>query len=329
MQDPDRSGAKCALHPDRTAVRTCARCGNFSCAECSAGGTEPMCPTCRALVGAAPFPFTRDAYSFDALWNHTFERWKQEWVMLSVCVLILLSVGFAVGLFNGVFQAIARAVVGDRGGTTGMVIIGGISTLMSQVITQVVQGAFQLGLFRVYLDVLTGRKADVPRMMTQMNKVGRYLLQLLAMGVIFAIPVFLYLGMLALIAALISGVSLSSFDPDDFERLKPAAIAVLALGFLALVPVLIYVGLPLQLASMELVYADSTPMESIRRSFQLAKGHRLSLFGYAFIAGLVTLVGVLACCVGMIPALALGQMLLTSLYLSLRNGSGLPPPPEP
>ena len=30
----------------------------------------------------------------------------------------------------------------------------------------------------------------------------------------------------------------------------------------------------------------------------------------------------------LLPAVGLAQMLMTGLYLGLRNGSGLPPPPE-
>ena len=329
MQNPPSAGfgAKCALHPDRTASHTCARCGNFTCDECNATGTETMCPSCRDLAGAGAFPFTRDNHSFDGIWNTTFEKWKQEWVMLSVCVLIFFAVIFGVSLFNQLFTVIARAIVGDRGGTKALVLIFGITAAISQIASTIAQSAFLMGLFRVYIDVLNGRKADVARMMTQFSKIGRYFLQQAAVFLIIGLPVILYLGVLIVVSAALSGISFD--DLNHLERdLRPGAIALLIFGSLALIPVLIYVALPLQFATMELVYGDSSPLESIRRAYQLANGHRLSIFGYAFIAGVVAMVGVLACCVGLIPALALGQMLTTGLYLALRNGSGLPVPPE-
>jgi hypothetical protein len=39
------------------------------------------------------------------------------------------------------------------------------------------------------------------------------------------------------------------------------------------------------------------------------------------VGGLVTLAGVLACCVGMLPAMGLSYLLMGGLYLTLRNGS--------
>ena len=40
--------ARCALHPDRRAQGTCKRCGNYACAECTAGGftAGTLCVTC-------------------------------------------------------------------------------------------------------------------------------------------------------------------------------------------------------------------------------------------------------------------------------------------
>lgn len=43
------AGARCALHPERPALGTCRRCGNFACNECSAEGfhTGTLCVTCQ------------------------------------------------------------------------------------------------------------------------------------------------------------------------------------------------------------------------------------------------------------------------------------------
>lgn len=329
MQTPQGVGfgARCAIHADRVASRTCSRCGNFTCDECNAAGAESTCPTCRALVGHETFPFTRSAFSFDGIWNFAFEKWKSEWVMLSVCVLILFAVGFAVGLFNTVFQQIARAILGTRGGNVGVALIAGSAYLMSQLVAQLVQGIFQMGLYRVYIDVLTGRKADVARMMTQLPKVGRYIVQTLLIVVAGLVPLLLYFGLVGVIAAAASGMSLGNLEHLDRD-LRPIAFVVAAAGLLPLFPLGLYFGLQFQFATMELVYGDTQPVESILRAFRLTAGFRPTVFGIAFIAFLILIVGFLACCVGLLPAMALSQMLGTSLYLALRNGSGLPPPPE-
>ena len=49
-------------------------------------------------------------------------------------------------------------------------------------------------------------------------------------------------------------------------------------------------------------------------------------FGYSFVAGLVILAGMLACCVGLLVALPVAYMLLLALFLALRQSSTLPPP---
>jgi hypothetical protein len=328
MQDPQSAGfgAKCAIHPERLASRTCSRCGNFACDECTRQGTEAMCPACRSLTGADAFPFTRDSYSFDGIWNFALEKWKKDWVMLSVVVLILMAVGMVIGVFNSLFQTIARAIVGDRG-TAGLVYITVVSFVMSQVVSMIAQGAFQMGMIRIFIDVLNGRKADVGRIMTQLPKLGRYILQMLLIQLMIVLPMALYMLALVAVAAVVSGIS-----PTDIQHLpkamRGAGIGVLILGGLALIPVFIYVGLPLMFANMELVYGDSTPVESIRRAFLIAKGHRPSIFGFGAIGTLIVIVGFFACCIGVLPAVSLTYLLLIGLYLALRNGSGLPPPVE-
>ena len=332
MQDPQREsvgfGAKCAVHPDRVASRTCSRCGNFTCDECNVSGTEVMCPTCRNLIGAEAFPYTRSSFSFDGIWGFTFERWKTEWVMLSVCVLILIAVGFAVAMFNVVFQGIAGAVVGKRGGSSGAAIITSLAYLMSQVVSTLVQGVFQMGLYRIYIDVLSGRKADVNRLMTQIPKLGRFIVQSIVIALASIFTLLPYIVVVGVVAAAVSGVSLTQLEHIDRE-FKPAGVLVLSFGVLAMIPIVVCFTLLQQFATIELVYGDTQPMESLRRTFVLAKGFLLSIFGFAFIAGLVALVGFLACCVDDLPAVALSQLIMTGLYLALRNGSGLPPPPEP
>lgn len=43
----------CAMHPERSALISCARCGNFACAECVGDGEEAdgQCPPCREREG--------------------------------------------------------------------------------------------------------------------------------------------------------------------------------------------------------------------------------------------------------------------------------------
>ena len=77
-------------------------------------------------------------------------------------------------------------------------------------------------------------------------------------------------------------------------------------------------------------------VEALRRAWMLGSGHRLPTFGYSFVAGMVVflmvIAGFLALCVGVMIAAPIGYALMfmvqAGLFLSLRNGSGLPPPEE-
>jgi hypothetical protein len=53
----------------------------------------------------------------------------------------------------------------------------------------------------------------------------------------------------------------------------------------------------------------------------MASGHRLAIIGYTLMVGLVNLIGFAACCVGIVPGVALGMALTGTLFLSLRDPS--------
>src|ERR1700737_530025 len=100
---PSSTQAQCAIHPGQLARGTCDRCGNFMCGECSQGGQSLLCPKCRQLAGASPFPFTRTDYDFGRLWDYGWNVFRNDWLMLSGCVLMV----FGVVLFLSVVSTVA------------------------------------------------------------------------------------------------------------------------------------------------------------------------------------------------------------------------------
>jgi hypothetical protein len=318
---PVTFGALCAIHTDRTARMTCRRCGNFMCDECSVGGSETLCPKCLQLSGYAQFPYDRNNVGFSELISYCWELFKREWVLLSVAVLILMGVGFVSSLIGGIFQQAFIAVAGKS--LAGPFIGQGFST----VINTIVQGIFQLGIYRICFDVLEGKKADVARMFTQMQKIGQYLIQTLIVGVAFVVPALLYLGILFLIVSKGGGqlpTDIKDFDPDV---MGPVFVFGMLGGVAIFLPLFIYFGLPLSFASMELVYANVDAIEALKRAFVIAKGFRLWLIGFGFVAFGIGLVGCMACGIGLIPATALITLINTAFYFAIRNGSGLPQAP--
>lgn len=331
--------AMCALHPTVAATRTCERCGNFMCQGCSEAGTHAKCPTCRELVGDGTFPYRRDSFSFDQLWSYALEKWTAEWVMLSVAVLVMFGASFAVSIFTNILQSILTAVLGagrDGGedALSAVFISVGLAQLIGLVLRMGVDGLFQMGLVRIAIDVLNGRKVDLARLVSQASKVPRYMAQALLALLAFGIP-FTALYAVALLAGLSSsGMSLGELNSfraweQEFETLMPHLVVPFLAATAVAVPLLLYFGLPLAMTNMELVYGDASPIEVFRRCYVIAKGLRFPLLGYALVGGLVSLVGALACCIGILPAVGMTQLLMGSFYLAARQGTGLPPAPNP
>ncbi len=327
MQSPQSApaGARCAVHTEVAASAVCARCGNFMCGTCSQGGAQQWCPTCVASYAGA-FPFKRDDFDFSRIWDFCWAIFTREWVMLSVAVIIYFFVAMAGGMVGNIFtQAAMQATIGGDPGALArdperlftarnIAILGG-AYAMSILISTVVTGIGLMGLIRVSTDVLHGRKVDLGRMFLDIKKLGRYVgaqLLLMAVGLVGAVP----MGIAAYLA----------FAGARGDRPVVLAVGGLVSALIALT--LAIVALPLLLAQYEIVYGDAGTIEALSRVWRLGSGFRLQLFGYSLVGGLVILAGVIACCVGMLPAMGLQQLIMASLYLALRNGSDLPKAPE-
>ncbi|MDC0711461.1 hypothetical protein POL68_23520 [Stigmatella sp. ncwal1] len=306
-----QAGAHCALHPELLAQRTCMRCGNFMCATCTEGGTQSSCPTCRARQGSGrEFPFNRDTWSVSGLWDHCFEIFKRQWVMLSLGVLVFMGITLIAQLISNILPLLGDAL--DSSALSVVLIVA------SFFVQNVVQGVLGLGLMRMLFDVLHGRRADIATLFSQFHKTGAYLgtLLLIALAVL---AVFGVLGVVLFLIIVPGGVLPSSLVQMEWEPSRIIAAGVVGLLFL---PVMIYLFLPLYLIQGELAYEDRpSPLRALRNCYANMRGQRLPVFGFSLVNGLIILAGMLACCVGIIPALGLSYLLMAALYLSLRPGA--------
>ncbi|MCA2977069.1 MAG: hypothetical protein INH41_19285 [Myxococcaceae bacterium] len=334
---PAPTGAHCAVHQEQLADGVCPRCGNFLCALCTEGGASSLCPACRQAMGN--FPFSRGDFDFSRVWGFAFERWRGELTTFGVCAFIFLLLGGVGSIVSNVITQPAAILLQKAGGSgsvaTGVAVLV-IGMMVGVLVNVVVQGIGQMGLMRVAIDVLHGRKPDINRMFSQTRKLKRYVGLQLAIFFGLAVPVVLILGAALGVGFLAAGASLSG---SGVERAfsNPVTILALVAAFLVITVGAIYVMLPLTFAPWELVYGDTDPLEALRRAWRLGDGFRAETFGYALVVGLaavgIMLAGLLAFCVGVVVALpiaiALQHAVMGGLYLSLRNGSDLPVPPEP
>lgn len=308
-------GAHCALHPTMGASGTCERCGNFMCFVCSEQGTHTLCPTCRERTRRSAFPLRRDTWSFGALWNYCLEAFKRDWLMLSLSMLVSMAVGIAAQLLGNLIGPLASVV-----DSWAVVVLFGLVAFVVQI---VVQGVMGLGMQRVVLDVLEGGRADIGRLFSQLNKAGQYLIAVLLIIVGFALPLMLVFGLLMVVGLVAGGLSVGEITGGGaFESQGMLVVGVLTGAGLVTFILGIYFGLPLYLLQAEMAHNEEvSAVQALRNCYTLARGERLSLLGVMIVAGLVSMLGLVACCVGVIPTLALGQTLVGGLYLALRNGS--------
>ncbi len=310
--------ARCAMHPSIAARGTCERCGNFMCEVCSEGGARRLCPACRERTGeGADFPLDRHSWSINALWEYCFEAFKREWLMLSVAMLVAMAVGMVAQLAGNVASTIA--------GFTDSVALIVLAALFAFVVQTVVQGVMGMGMLRVAFDVLEGGRADLGRLFSQMHKAWRYLGTALLAVLVLGVPLMLLFGLLLVVGMLVVGVPVGVLAGEDALRAQgPLMVALFSgAGLITLVPAL-YFGMPVYLLQAHLAFSEEeTPVGALRHCYLLVRGQRMSLFGVLLVMGVVALIGMLACCVGILPALALSQLLLGGAYLALRRGSVL------
>ena len=108
-----------------------------------------------------------------------------------------------------------------------------------------------------------------------------------------------------------------------FDLYELGVVAGVAL-VLAYVPIVIYVMLGLLLMEQAVAIEGKLPFEALERSWEIARGNRIQLFGYALLLGIVSLVGVCACCVGYFFTSAWAWVAWNESYLRLTQSV----PPE-
>lgn len=316
-------GASCPLHPDHLAQRTCTRCGNFMCDTCSEHGTQAHCPTCREREGLGrAFPLDRENWSIGGLVEVCWDRFKREWVMLSVAAIIF----FAASMMGSFLSQMLSFVGGLSGSTTVIV----LTTIVGAVASWVIQGMVSLGITRMCLDVLQGQRADLGRMFSQLSKLVPYLLTMLLSFVVMFPVIILCVGVALAVFVGMSGVSLSELDWNSSEALagtmtntSPGVfLATFAVGIGLYIFPGMWLIMPLVLVQPAIANEEAPgPVETLKRCFAAAKGQRLGMFGTMALGMVALIVGVILCCLPVLPALGFFQLLLCGLYLALSKGA--------
>ena len=279
---------------------------------------EPLAPST-----ARPDPFPTDAFALrrqtvtlgDVV-SKASDAWRRDlgtWVLATILSLLIgFGLPLALGLVVGALQLL---IVGTAGSSAGNAIVQGLN-LGVQGIQTIVQGVLGMGFWAMAIHALHGRAAPIGALFSQIPKALKYLLQVLAIW----LPIGLVFGGIG--AAVFYGAvgSLDRNMPLE-DALAEAGPAMSIYAVIAL-PLLIYVVLGVIFAPIELTYDDASgPIEAIKNSWRIADGKRWLILGTAVVAGLIAATSMLLCGVGFLFGAPLATLMLTALYLALRNGA--------
>ena len=292
------AGARCALHPERLAERTCVRCGNYMCPECASSNAAGMCLACASREGAGGrFPYSRDNYTFDGLLNLALSRWKQNWLALALIYGATLLVTYGPPVVLGATAGVLSTLKGEHADQP--------LNALGQILGVILQFASQLVLFGCSLDVLEQIPLSFGRAMARLKALPHMLLQLLI----------IYGGI-----AVCAGLGFAAYS--IVSRLATELAGFMAAGAVALavVPVMIYVSLGIVFMLVELAHnPEANALSALRLSWTLAYRRRWSIAGVLFVSGLISGAGVLLCCVGLLASAPLGMLLYGALFLTLKQ----------
>jgi len=297
-------GARCALHPIQPATSVCGRCGNYMCITCTEGGQQSLCPPCRQRTGQGAFPFDRQRFDLGDVITFSFERFKEQWLVPSLGILLVWVVSIAFSMVDGGVQLGLGALQGEPGPAAIAV------SVFLNVLSWIVQTGMQLGIMGACLNIAQGGKAEPGDLFGQFARLphalAQYLVLMTPFGLLVGVPVGIAIGF--------------GFSPDS-SAIVPIA---LGLGALVFLPIFIYVVLGLSFMQIELVQdPDVGPLEAMGRSWRIASGKRLWLLVLWFVVFALTFAGLVACCVGVIPAAGLSSLIMAGVYLALRTGADL------
>lgn len=300
LPDSQRPDGRCAVHPSLTAIATCARCGNFACDSCIGEQANGLCLACRARAGqGGAFAYSREHWTLDGLLSLSLTRFKQHWPPLALLcgggVMVLYGLTVGAALWIGTFAGASRSSSSDTIWRSVAV----------QVVTHVLQLCFELSSFGLCLDILEGRPASVWAALARARRLPAALL----LTLIVYSPMLGFGGGIALL----------------FWTLGKAMYWLAGLALLLGMPVALYVMLGLAFCQISLV-ADPAlrPLGAVRASWAIARGQRWHVLGVGLVAGILSLLGLLACGVGIAATLPLSFLLYAAFYLALRT----PSPPD-
>ena len=107
---------------------------------------------------------------------------------------------------------------------------------------------------------------------------------------------------------------------DSGGGLAAIGVALIFLGVIVGYAIIIYAVVGIMLAEAAVVFEDLRPTQAIARSWSLASGNRWRLALFFIVNALFTLLGFLACCVGVFATGCIARLATAEAFLQLTAG---------
>lgn len=229
---------------------------------------------------------------------------KVHWLMACVAILVVQAANFGASMLQNVLMAGLEAVNDPAIGVPGFILIVIASALFQMWV--------QIGQVMVMFDIARNREINLGKLFTG----APYLLNMVLASLMVAVIV----GAIAAVMVGIptAAVALSTQDGDAI-----AGTAMISF-FVAMVPIGV-VSLMLSQVQMLIIDRGLGPVEALHTSYEITNGNKLSLFVIGIFMFLifvgVGIVGFLALCIGIIPAMigfgAYSSLVMVVAYMSM------------
>jgi len=205
------------------------------------------------------FALNRDEATLTALLSRASEAWSKDLATWVLAMLLYWLLGMGIPLvLNMVWGFISAFQQGtsDAGGMLTAVNI--IVRIALYVVQLVLSAVFTLGLWAMAVRGLHGHRMSVGVLFSQLSKVGKYILQWLAIG----------LGAMLILVPIIVVIFLMFVGPVDFNtpmnEIVNHAGRPFAIASLVLLPLYIYLAIGIAFMQAELAFNDDAgPIEAI------------------------------------------------------------------
>ena len=220
--------------------------------------------------------------------------YKVHWGMCALVLFIVYAITFLISLFvNGVSSAVIQFAPGPAGVIMGQIVM--------QVINQLVGLWINLGMTLFMLNVARGKPPSIGDLFMG----GRYLLTAVGSSLIM----FVIFGSVAMVLVGPGLAALMAIGPEPLP-----VILLVAGGTVALI-VFFVIFLMISQYMFLIIDRNAGPLESLMLSRELTAGNRLMIFLLFLVSIPLSMIGMLACCVGMLFTMSFFMLALSVQYL--------------